>query len=166
MQFQFNKGTLEEICETSNLINAFKLVKRNKGAPGVDGITIEEFEANLLENIQQLRESVLRWKYKPTPVKRVEIPKPDGKGVRLIGIPIVKERVLHMAIKMVLEPLIEPTFSENSFGFRPGRNQHQAVQKARDIVSAGNEYVVDIDLHSDIQESFRQSDGESQRTHS
>jgi RNA-directed DNA polymerase len=146
MQFQFNKGTLEEICETSNLIKAFKLVKRNKGAPGVDDITIEEFETKLLENIQQLRESVLRWKYKPTPVKRVEIPKPDGKGVRLLGIPIVKDRILHMAIKMALEPKIDPAFSQNSYGFRPGRNQKQAVEKARDIVSAGNEYVVDIDL--------------------
>lgn len=148
MQFQFmyKQGTLEEICETSNLINAFKLVKRNKGAPGVDGITIEEFETNLLENIQQLRESVLRWKYKPTPVKRVEIPKPDGKGVRLLGIPVVKDRILHMAIKTVLEPKIDPTFSQSSYGFRPGRNQRQAVEKARDIVSAGNEYVVDMDL--------------------
>ena len=89
MQFQFNKGTLEEICETSNLLNAFKLVKRNKGAPGIDGITIEEFETNLLENIQQIRESVLGWKYKPTPVKRVEIPKTDEKGVRLLGIPML-----------------------------------------------------------------------------
>lgn len=146
MEFQFNKGTLEEICEIPNLTKAFKLVKKNKGAPGVDGISIEEYETNLLENIQQLRESVLNWKYKPTPVKRVEIPKPDGKGVRLLGIPIVKDRVLHMAIKMVLEPMIDSTFSESSFGFRPGRNQQQAVQKARDIVSAGNEYVVDIDL--------------------
>ena len=146
MEFQFNKGILEEICDISNLDKAFKLVKKNKGAPGIDGITIEEYEINLFENIQQLRESILIWKYKPTPVKRVEIPKPDGKGIRLLGIPIVKDRVLHMAIKMVLEPMIDPTFSENSFGFRPGRNQQQAVQKARDIVSAGNEYVVDIDL--------------------
>jgi RNA-directed DNA polymerase len=146
MQFQFNKGTLEEICETSNLVNAFKLVKRNKGGPGIDGITIEEFETNLLENIQQLKESVLRWKYKPTPVKRVEILKPDGKGIRLLGIPIVKDRILHMAIKTVLEPKIDPTFSQSSYGFRPGRNQKQAVEKARDIVSAGNEYVIDIDL--------------------
>jgi RNA-directed DNA polymerase len=146
MEFQFNVGTLEEICKISNLLEAFTLVKRNKGAPGVDGITIEKFESNLIENIQQLRESILNWKYKPTPVKRVEIPKPDGKGTRLLGIPIVKDRILHMAIKMVLEPIIDPTFSENSFGFRPGRNQQQAVQKARDIVSAGNEYVVDIDL--------------------
>jgi group II intron reverse transcriptase/maturase len=145
-EFQFNQGTLEEICEISNLLRAFELVKKNKGAPGIDGITIEEFETNLLENIQQLRTSVMSWQYKPTPVKRVEIPKPDGKGVRLLGIPIIKDRTLHMAIKMILEPIIDPTFSESSFGFRPGRNQQQAVHQARDIVSAGNEYIVDIDL--------------------
>jgi len=146
MEFQFKQGTLEEICEISNLARAFELVKENKGAPGVDGITIKEYEANLLENIQQLRESIMSWKYKPTPVKRVEIPKPDGKGMRLLGIPIVKDRVLHMAIKMVLEPIIDQTFSENSFGFRPERNQQQAVRKAQEIVSTGKEYVVDIDL--------------------
>lgn len=145
-QIQFNKGMLEEICEIHNLIKAFKLVKKNKGAPGIDGITIEEFETNLHENIQQLRQTVLRWEYKPTPVKRVEIPKPDGKGVRLLGIPIVKDRILHMAIKTELEPKIDPTFSPSSYGFRPRRNQRQAVEKARDIVSAGNEYAVDIDL--------------------
>lgn len=146
MQFCFTEGLLEEICSTNTLEQAFKLVKRNKGAPGIDGITIEEFEENLLENIRQLSASVLSWEYKPTPVKRVEIPKPDGKGVRLLGIPIVKDRTLHMAIKMVLEPIIDHTFSENSYGFRPGRNQRQAIEKAKDIVNAGNEYVVDIDL--------------------
>jgi group II intron reverse transcriptase/maturase len=146
MEFQFNKGTLEEICGLSNLLKAFKFVKKNKGAPGIDGITIKEYEADLLTNIKQLREEVLEWRYQPTPVRRVEIPKPDGKGVRLLGIPIVKDRILHMAIKTVLEPMIDPTFSQNSYGFRPGRNQQQAVEKAREIVSAGNEYVVDIDL--------------------
>jgi RNA-directed DNA polymerase len=146
MEIQFNKGTLEEICNESNLLKAFKLVKSNKGAPGIDGISIEEYEANLTVNIKQLKAAVLGWTYQPSPVRRVEIPKPDGKGVRLLGIPIVKDRILHMAIKMVLEPLIDPTFSPNSYGFRPGRNQRQAVEKAREIVSAGNEYVVDIDL--------------------
>jgi RNA-directed DNA polymerase len=146
IEIQFNKGTLEEICDLSNLLKAFKLVKRNKGAPGIDGITIEEYETNLITNIKQLKTEVLEWTYQPSPVRRVEIPKPDGKGVRLLGIPIVKDRLLHMAIKLVLEPLIDPTFSENSFGFRPGRNQRQAVEKAREIISAGNEYVVDIDL--------------------
>ena len=110
LEFQFNtkytqEGTLEEICEISNLTKAFEHVKRNKGAPGVDGITIEEFQINALENIKKIREEVLNWTYKPAPVRRVEIPKPDGKGMRLLGIPNVRERVLHMAIKMVLDPI-------------------------------------------------------------
>jgi RNA-directed DNA polymerase len=145
-EIQINQGTLEEICGLSNLLTAFDLVKKNKGAPGIDGTTIEEYEADLFANIKLLKDEVLEWRYRPTPVRRVEIPKPDGKGIRLLGIPIVKDRILHMAIKMVLEPWIDPTFSHNSYGFRPGRNQRQAVEKAREIVSAGNEYVVDIDL--------------------
>lgn len=151
LEFQFNtkytqEGTLEEICEISNLTKAFEHVKRNKGAPGVDGITIEEFQINALENIKKIREEVLNWTYKPAPVRRVEIPKPDGKGMRLLGIPNVRERVLHMAIKMVLDPIVDSTFSPNSYGFRPGRNQKQAVEAAREIVNEGNEYTVDIDL--------------------
>lgn len=146
MTFQFNKGTLEEICNLSTLKGAFTRIKRNKGAPGIDGITIEKFEENLFYELEQLRNEVLNWKYKPTPVRKVEIPKPDGKGTRVLGVPTVKDRVLHMAIKMILEPLIDPTFSPNSYGFRPGRNQQQAVKAAREIVKAGNEYVVDIDL--------------------
>ncbi len=128
LKFQFNEIDLfEDICALGTLRKAFKLVKQNKGAPGIDGITIEEYEENLEENLIQLRQEVLKWTYKPTPVKRVEIPKPGGKGVRLLGIPIVKDRILHMAMKMVLEPILDSTFSENSFGFRPGRNQQQAV---------------------------------------
>jgi RNA-directed DNA polymerase len=148
MEIPFRKGTLEEICEISNLLKAFKLVRRNKGAPGIDGITIEDYEANLLTNINQLRKEILEWKYQPTPVRRVEIPKQDGKGTRLLGIPIVKDRILHMTIKMALEPSIDPTFSPNSYGFRPGRNQRQAVEKAREIVNSGYEYIVDIDLRA------------------
>ncbi len=144
---KFNEIDLfEDICALGTLRKAFKLVKQNKGAPGIDGITIEEYEENLEENLIQLRQEVLKWTYKPTPVKRVEIPKPGGKGVRLLGIPIVKDRILHMAMKMVLEPILDSTFSENSFGFRPGRNQQQAVQQAQKIVQSGKEYIVDIDL--------------------
>jgi group II intron reverse transcriptase/maturase len=140
------QGTLEEICEYSNLEIAFKLVKKNKGAPGIDQVTIAEYEASLSENIKQLRKEVLNWTYRPTPVKRVEIPKSDGKGVRKLGIPIVKDRVLHAAIKIVLEPKIDPTFSESSYGFRPGKNQQQAVERARDFVRGGHDQIVDIDL--------------------
>jgi len=146
-EFKFHDGDLlEEICEISNLRKAFKAVKRNKGAPGIDGTTIDAFEEDLPQELGQLRQEVLGWTYKPTPVKRVEIPKPNGKGVRLLGIPIIKDRVLHMAIKQVLEPLLDPAFSEHSYGFRPGRSQRDAVEAARDIVQSGKEYVVDIDL--------------------
>jgi group II intron reverse transcriptase/maturase len=147
LEFKFLQGDLfEEVCEIHNLVTAFKLVKRNKGAPGVDGVTIDKYETNLQEEVARLRQEVLEWSYQPTPVKRVEIPKPNGKGVRLLGIPTVKDRVLHMAIKQVLEPIIDLTFSDNSYGFRPGRSQRDAVEAARDIVQSGKEYVVDIDL--------------------
>lgn len=146
LEFQFQIDLFEKICSLDTLREAFKAVKRNKGAPGIDGITIAEYEENLERNLNQLRTEVLSWKYEPTPVKRVEIPKPGGKGVRLLGIPIIKDRVLHMAIKMVLEIILDPTFSKNSFGFRPGKNQQQAVQQAQRIVKSGKEYIVDIDL--------------------
>lgn len=146
LEFQFQTDLFEKICSLDNLRAAFKSVKRNKGAPGIDGITIEKYEENLEMNLQQLRTEVMRWTYTPKPVRRVEIPKPDGKGIRLLGIPTVKDRILHMAIKMVLEPMIDPTFSVNSFGFRPEKNQQQAVQQAQRIVQSGKEYVVDIDL--------------------
>ena len=146
-EFKFHDGDLlEEICEISNLSKAFKAVKRNKGAPGIDGITIDTYEEKLAQELGLLKQEVLGWSYKPTPVKRVEIPKPNGKGVRLLGIPIIKDRILHMAIKQVLEPLIDPTFSDSSYGFRPGRSQRNAVEAAREIVRSGKEYVVDIDL--------------------
>ncbi len=146
LEFQFQTDLFKKICALETLREAFKSVKRNKGAPGIDGITIEKYEENLEENLKQLKTEVESWTYKPTPVKRVEIAKPGGKGVRLLGIPIVNDRVLHMAIKMILEPILDPTFSRNSFGFRPGRNQQQAVQQAQRIVQSGKEYVVDIDL--------------------
>jgi len=146
LEFQFHEASLEEICKLETLARAFRSVKRNKGAPGIDDKTIKEYDNNLQEELEELRQEVLNWTYKPTPVKRIEIPKPDGKGVRLLGIPIVKDRILHMAIKMVIEPIIDPTFSDNSYGFRPNRNQRQAVESAQRIVQSGKEHVVDIDL--------------------
>jgi len=147
LEFNFHSGDLlEKICDMSNLRNAFKLVKRNKGAPGIDGITIEVFGANLEKELRKVQQEVLNWTYKPTPVKRVEILKENGKGIRLLGIPIIKDRTLHMAIKSVLETFIDPLFSNNSYGFRPGKNQRQAVEMARDIVRSGKEFIVDIDL--------------------
>lgn len=146
LELQFQTDLFEKICTIETLKEAFKSVKRNKGAPGIDGMSIQKYEENLEENLKQLKTEVLGWTYKPTPVKRVEIPKPGGNGVRLLGIPIIKDRVLHMAIKMVLEPILDPTFSANSFGFRPAKNQQQAVQQAQKIVQSGKEYIVDIDL--------------------
>jgi RNA-directed DNA polymerase len=142
----YKRSLFEKILNSYNLKTAFSRVKKNKGAPGIDGITIEEYEQDLEENLSQLRQEVQSWTYKPTPVRRVEIPKPNGKGTRSLGIPIVKDRVLHMAIKLIIEPVLEPTFSNNSYGFRPGRNQQQAVQAAKRIVESGKEFVVDIDL--------------------
>lgn len=147
LEFDLDKRSLfEKILDIHNLRTAFIRVKKNKGAPGIDGITIEKYEQNLGEELNKLRGELLNWSYKPTPVKRVEIPKPNGKGTRNLGIPIIKDRLLHMAIKQVIEPILEPTFSENSYGFRPGRNQQQAVQEAKRIVETGKEFVVDIDL--------------------
>ncbi len=140
------RSLFDEILDMGTLKKSFKSVKKNKGAPGIDDITIEEYGKNLEEELGQLRQEVRDWTYKPTPVKRVEIPKPNGKGVRLLGIPTVKDRILHMAIKSVLEPILDPTFSKNSFGFRPGKNQQQAVQEAKRIVESGKEFIVDIDL--------------------
>jgi RNA-directed DNA polymerase len=146
IHFKFDDDIFEEICALGTLRMAFNLVKRNDGAPGIDGITIDKFEENLEEELSQIRHNVLNWTYKPTPVKRVEIPKPGGKGIRLLGIPIIRDRVLHMAIKMTLEPILDPKFSKNSFGFRPGKNQQQAVLQAQKIVQSGKEFIVDIDL--------------------
>lgn len=146
LEFQFHEDLFKKICALDTLRMAFKAVKRNKGAPGIDGITIEEYEKNLEERLIQLKTKVESWTYKPTAVRRVEIPKPGGNGVRLLGVPIINDRVLHMAIKIVLEPILDPKFSGSSFGFRPGKNQQQAVQQAQRIVQSGKEFVVDIDL--------------------
>ena len=121
-------------------------MKKNKGSPGVDGVTIAEFESRLTEELSRLKEELESWTYKPSPVRRVEIPKPGGKGIRLLGVPTVRDRVVHATLKELLEPIFEPLFSDHSYGFRPERNQRQAVEAAREIVAGGKPYVVDIDL--------------------
>ncbi len=136
----------EHLCSTELLSAGFKQVKKNKGKPGIDGVSIADFETCLDEELSQLQQELTEWTYKPSPVRRVEIPKPGGKGVRLLGIPTVRDRVVQTALKMLLEPLFEPHFSPHSYGFRPGRSQHQAVQAAQQIVNSGKPYVVDIDL--------------------
>ena len=145
LYLNFNKTLFDEICSIERLTDAFREVKRNKGAAGVDGVEISIYAQNLSEELGQLKHEVENWTYKPQPVKLVEIAKPGG-GVRRLGIPIVKDRVLQTAIKNVLEPIIDPEFSENSYGFRPGKSQKQALEAAYRIVKRGKEYVVDMDL--------------------
>jgi len=135
------------LCSLGALSEGFRAVKRNHGSPGIDGVTIEEFESRLDEELDNLKGELESWKYKPKPVRRVEIPKPGkGKGVRLLGVPCVRDRVVQATLKLLLEPILDPRFSDNSYGFRPGRSQRQAVEAARKIVSSGKGHVVDIDL--------------------
>lgn len=136
----------ENLCSSFYLGIGFILVKRNRGKPGIDGVRIADFEANLDEELSQLQQELSNWTYQPSPVRRVEIPKPGGKGMRLLGIPTVRDRVVQATLKLLLEPIFDPHFSPNSYGFRPGRSQHQAVEAAQRIVNSGKPYVVDIDL--------------------
>lgn len=141
-----SKHLFEELCSEWMLLQGYRDVKKNRGTAGIDRQTIEDFGARLDEEIKQLRDELMNWTYTPKPVRRVEIPKPDGGGVRLLGIPCVRDRIVQASIKRLLEPILEPLFSEHSYGFRPGRNQAQAVEAAQNIVSKGKRYVVDIDL--------------------
>ncbi len=136
----------ERLCSTDLLRVAFKAVKANGGNPGIDGITIEEFETTLEEELARLKAELISWSYKPKAVRRVEIPKPGNKGVRLLGVPCIRDRVVQASLKLILEPIFDPGFSESSYGFRPGRHQRQAVRAAQRIVQNGKEHVVDIDL--------------------
>jgi RNA-directed DNA polymerase len=145
--FVDERSLFEKLCDLHNLQAGFKAVKKNGGAPGVDGVTVEEFESRLDEELARLKKDLEGWSYKPSPVRRVEIPKPGkGAGVRLLGVPCVGDRVVHATLKNLLEPILDPTFSDHSYGFRPGYNQQQAVESAHRIVKGGKEYVVDIDL--------------------
>jgi len=145
--FVDERSLFEKLCDQSNLEAGFKAVKKNKGAPGIDGVTIKEFESRLEEELVQLQMEIASWNYKPSPVRRVEIPKPGkGAGVRLLGVPCTRDRVVQATIKLLLEPILDLTFSDHSYGFRPGHSQRQAVQAAQRFVQSGKEYVVDIDL--------------------
>src|SRR4029434_7199592 len=136
---------MEEICEPENLRKALKRVQRNKGAPGIDGMTVKELPKYLRKNWPKHREELLGGTYRPKPAKRVEIPKPDG-GVRNLSIPCVLDRFVQQAVLQVLQQRWDPTFSEHSHGFRPGRSQHQAVARAQEHIAAGYRIVVDLDL--------------------
>ena len=137
---------MEEVVESKNLIKAYRKVVRNGGAAGVDEMTVEELKPHLQKEWPKIKEALLADEYKPQPVRRVEIPKPGGKGVRLLGIPTVVDRLIQQAVLQVLDPIFDPGFSESSFGFRVGRSAHQAVLKAREYVASGKRWMVDLDL--------------------
>jgi len=138
---------LESILEPANVQKAWKRVRANKGAAGIDGMTIAQFPAFAREQWSKVRTAIEEGRYSPQPVKRVEIPKPDG-GRRPLGIPTVTDRVIQQAIAQVLVPICDPTFSEWSFGFRPGRSAHDAVYRVRDLIKEGYKTAVDVDLSS------------------
>ena len=143
--FDPNGGLLERILSKENMVTAWKRVKANHGAPGVDGITIEAFPDHTRPLWSGVRESLLAGTYQPSPVRRIEIPKPTG-GTRPLGIPTVLDRLIQQAIAQVLSPIFDPTFSDTSFGFRPGRSAHHAVYKAREYIREGYRIAVDMDL--------------------
>jgi len=136
---------LEQLVSRRNLNEAYKKVKQKGGAAGVDGMTVDEAAPYLKEHRGEIIGRITKGKYKPQPVRRVEIPKPDG-GVRLLGVPTVVDRIIQQAIVQVLTPIFEPTFSDNSYGFRPKRSAHMAIMKAKEYYEDGYRYVVDIDL--------------------
>ena len=136
---------LEQILDEQNLLRAWKQVRANQGAEGIDGITIENFPAYIREHWPRVKQALLAGTYQPSPVKRVEIPKRSG-GTRPLGIPTVLDRLIQQAILQVLQPIFDPTFSEWSFGFRPNRSAHDAVKTVRGFINAGYKIVVDVDL--------------------
>ena len=138
-------GLLEAALTRENLQAAFKRVKANKGAAGVDGLDIEQTARMLQTRWPQIRQELLAGRYRPQPVRKVMIPKPDG-SQRELGIPTVLDRLIQQALLQVLQPLIDPTFSKHSHGFRPGRRAHDAVKAARGYVQSGKRVVVDVDL--------------------
>ena len=136
---------MEAVADPANLNEAWKKVRANRGAPGVDGITIEAFPAWLAPRKEKLLEELRSGTYRPQALRRKRLPKPNG-GERLLGIPTVLDRLVQQAILQVLQPILDPSFSEHSYGFRPNRSAHQAVLAAQAYIQAGYDGVVDIDL--------------------
>lgn len=137
---------MELIVSPKNLRKAWRQVKGNRGAPGPDGMTTSDFEDWAHENWAMVREQLLEGTYQPQPVRRKTIPKPGGKGDRLLGIPNVLDRLIQQAIVQVLTPIFDPSFSESSFGFRPNRSAHEAVKQVQRIIRQGHVHCVDVDL--------------------
>ncbi len=137
---------LEEMLRRENMLNALRRVRSNKGAPGIDGMAVEDLVPYLKTEWPRMREELLKGTYEPKPVRQVEIPKPDGKGRRPLGIPTVLDRMIQQAILQVLTPIFDPHFSDSSYGFRPGRCCQDAVKVAQGYVGSGYRFVVDLDL--------------------
>lgn len=137
---------MEVVVERENMVKALRQVMANKGSAGVDGVTVDALRISLHESWPRVREELLEGRYQPQPVRKVEIPKPGGKGMRMLGIPTAMDRLIQQALNQVMQPIFDPEFSESSYGFRPGRSAHQAVLKAREYAAAGRRWVVDMDL--------------------
>ncbi len=137
---------LEAVVERENMIAALRRVEANKGSAGVDEMTVESLRPYLREHWPHIKEQLLAGRYMPSPVRRVDIPKPNGKGIRQLGIPTVIDRLIQQALHQVMQPIFDCDFSKSSYGFRPGRSAHQAVLAARAYVASGRRWVVDIDL--------------------
>jgi len=140
-----NQRVMEEVCKRENRRKALKRVRANQGSPGIDGMTVDELPGYLEQHWPTIREQLMSGTYEPKPVKRVEIPKPDG-GVRKLGIPTVLDRFVQQAVQQVLQQQWDPTFSEHSYGFRPGRSAQQAVAQAQQYIAEGYGWCVDFDL--------------------
>ena len=136
---------MEEVVTQENATAAWLAVKRNGGAPGIDGMTTQELRDHVRQHWESIRSKLLAGTYVPSPVRRVEIPKPNG-GVRLLGIPTVLDRWIEQMLLQVLQPIFDPTFSAQSFGFRPGKSAHDAVRAAQSYFQAGKDWVVDMDI--------------------
>ena len=141
----FQNPTLEDIVTDTNLIEAYKRIRQNKGSAGVDGMDIVQAHDYIMENLDTIRKSVLDGRYKPQPVRRVYIPKDNGK-MRQLGIPTVVDRVIQQAIKQILWYIFEKDFSDSSYGYRPSRNAHDAIKKATEHINNGRTYIVEMDL--------------------
>ena len=140
-----HNNLMETVVENNNVKQALRRVELNNGAPGIDGMQVEDLRTYLRKNWLVIKDQLLNGTYKPQPVRRIEIPKPDG-GVRMLGIPTALDRFIQQAILLVLTPIYEPLFSDYSYGFRPNRNQRQAVKRAQRYINDGKRIVVDIDL--------------------
>jgi len=136
---------LNQILARPNMIQALKRVEANKGSHGVDMMPVQTLRQHILENWESIKAQILAGTYEPQPVRRVEIPKPDG-GVRLLGIPTVTDRLIQQAISQILSKEYDQTFSDNSYGFRPNRSAHDAVRKAKSYMKEGYRWGVDMDL--------------------